>query len=130
MNGDEEIVADASAILALVKGEPFRGFDPDESRRSTVSVVNLSEIFSTLIEDGLSEQQVDAAISPLELRIVAFDESQARSAARLRAGTKRLGLSLGDRACLALAIALKKPAATADRAWAKLDIGARIVLIR
>lgn len=130
MNDDDQIVADASAVLALVKGEPFRGFDPRRISGATVSAVNLSEILSTLAEDGLTEQQVDATISPLELRIVAFDETQARDAARLRSITKRLGLSLGDRACLALARALKKPAATADRAWSKLDIGAEIILIR
>ena len=130
MSDDESVVADASAVLALVKGEPFRGFDPGRISGATVSTVNLSEIISTLIGDGLSEELVYAAISPLELRIVSFDESQARAAARLRTATKHLGLSLGDRACLALAIALKMPAATADRAWSKLRIGAEILLIR
>lgn len=83
-----------------------------------------------MIADGLTEQQVDAVLAELELELVPFDEIQARAAALLRSATKRLGLSLGDRACLALAIVLKKPAVTADRAWSKLDVGAEIVLIR
>jgi ribonuclease VapC len=125
-----EIVADASAVLAALKNEPFSHFEPRELVGATISAVNLSEVLSKLHDDGLDEAQADAAASLMELRAVAFDEPQARSAARLRTLTRRAGLSLGDRACLALGQNLNRSVVTADRAWASLDVGVEIVLIR
>jgi PIN domain nuclease of toxin-antitoxin system len=125
-----EIVADASAVLAALKNEPFSHFEPRELVGATISAVNLSEVLSKLHDDGLDEAQADAAASMMELRAVAFDEPQARGAARLRPLTRRAGLSLGDRACLALGQSLNRPVVTADRAWATVDVGVEIVLIR
>jgi ribonuclease VapC len=64
------------------------------------------------------------------LVIFPLDEAQAREAARLRPSTRAAGLSLGDRACLALAASLKLPVLTADRAWAGLQVGVVVELIR
>jgi PIN domain nuclease of toxin-antitoxin system len=125
-----EVVADASAVLAALKNEPFGHFEPHELVGATISAVNLSEVLAKLHDDGLDEAQADAAASMMELRAVAFDGPLARSAARLRRLTRRAGLSLGDRACLALGQSLNRPVVTADRAWAMVDVGVEIVLIR
>jgi ribonuclease VapC len=125
-----DIVADASAILAALKNEPFANVDPRNLVGATVSAVNFCEVLSKLHDDGLSEAQAHAAASTMDLGVVPFDAAQARIAARLRSITRRAGLSLGDRACLTLGHKLGYPVVTADRAWASLDVGVEIVLIR
>jgi len=124
------VVADASAILAALKNEPFGEVDPRKLVGGAISAVNLCEVLSKLHDDGLTEAQADAAVSAMDLRVVAFDEPQARFAARLRSLTRHAGLSLGDRACLALGERLRSPVVTADRVWASLDVGIEVVLIR
>jgi ribonuclease VapC len=123
-------VADASAMLAALKNEPFGEVDPRELVGAAISTVNLCEVLSKLHDDGLSEAQAEAAVSAMNLRIVPFDEPQARAAARLRSLTRHAGLSLGDRACLALGERLKCPVVTADRVWASLDLGVEVLVIR
>lgn len=123
-------VADASAILALLKQEPFSKLDPRRLFRATISAVNLSEVLERLCFGGLSETEAEQVVAELNLKVADFDEPQARLAAYLRARTRRAGLSLGDRACLALGLRLGCPVITADRAWARLDVGVDIVLIR
>lgn len=122
-------IADASAILALLKREPFGEFEPSRLYRATISAVNLSEILERLCSGGLSQLEAEQAVAELNLRVVDFDEAQAGLAAYLRPQTRQAGLSLGDRACLALGLRLGCPVITADRAWAKLDLGVEIVLI-
>ena len=127
---EEEIVADASAILAALKNEPFSNLDPRRLVGATISAVNLCEVMSKLHDDGLNDIQADAAVSIMDLSVVAFDTAQAHSAARLRTITRQAGLSLGDRACLALGLQLGRPVISADRAWASLDVGVEVVLTR
>ena len=127
---EEEIVADASAILAALKNEPFGNLDPQRLIGATISAVNLCEVLSKLHDDGLNEAQADAAVSAMDLRVISFDAQAARGGARLRPLTRHAGLSLGDRACLALGERLGCPVVTADRVWAGLDVGVEIVLIR
>lgn len=123
-------IADASAILALLKQEPFSKLDPKRLFRATISAVNLSEVLERLCSGGLTEMEAEEAVAELNLRVADFDEPQARLAARLRARTRRAGLSLGDRACLALGLLLECPVVTADRAWGRVDVGVEILLIR
>ncbi|HEV8679555.1 MAG TPA: type II toxin-antitoxin system VapC family toxin [Stellaceae bacterium] len=127
---DDEIVADASAVLAALKNEPFNTFDPERIVEASISSVNLCEVLTKLIDDGLTARQADAAVATLELRIYAFAAQEAAAAAQLRPSTRASGLSLGDRACLALARTLDCTVVTADCAWAGLDIGVNVVLIR
>jgi ribonuclease VapC len=127
---DDDIVADSSAILAALKSEQFSNVDPRQLVGSTISAVNVCEVLSKLHDDGLTDAQADAAISTMDLRVVPFDGPQARIAARLRSITRHAGLSLGDRACLALGDRLGYPVVTADRVWASLDVGVEIILIR
>lgn len=127
---EDDIVADASAILAALKREPFSNVDPRRLVGSTISAVNVCEVLSKLHDDGLTHAQADEAISTMDLRVVPFDGPQARIAARLRSITRHAGLSLGDRACLALGDRLGYSVVTADRVWASLNVGVEIVLIR
>jgi ribonuclease VapC len=127
---DSGIVADASAVIALLIGEPFHGFDPQRLANASISAVNLSEVLAPLLAIGMPESAVDIAVANRNLRVVPFDEPQARAAARLRSVTRQAGLSLGDRACLALGLRLGSPVVTADRVWASVDVGVEIVLVR
>lgn len=127
---NDDIVADASAILALLVGEPITRFNPTRLAGASISAVNLSEVLAQLQEFGMPESEAAAAVARLELRIVPFDEPLARAAARLRLLTRRVGLSLGDRACVALGEKLGCPVVTADRVWASLEIGVAVVVIR
>jgi PIN domain nuclease of toxin-antitoxin system len=127
---DFAIVADASAVIALLIGEPFTLFDPQRLANASISAVNLSEVLARLLEIGMPKGEVEIAVARLDLRVVAFDEMHAKDTARLRSATRHAGLSLGDRACLALGNRLGCPVVTGDRAWANLDIGVEVVLIR
>jgi PIN domain nuclease of toxin-antitoxin system len=125
-----EVVLDASALLAVLRAEP--GSDQVEPRLegARIGAVNLSEVVAKLVDDGVPETEIRRAIDRLELDIHAFDARDAYLAGALRKGTRALGLSLGDRACLALAQSLGAPALTADRSWSRLDLGIAIELIR
>jgi ribonuclease VapC len=123
-------IADSSAILALLKQEPLGKLDPRRLFRATISAVNLSEVLERLCAGGLSESEADEAVATLNLRVADFDEAQARLAAHLRPRTRRAGLSLGDRACLALGLHLGRPVITADRVWTSLDIGVEVIAVR
>ncbi len=127
---DDRIVADASAILAALKREPFAGFDPERLLEASISSVNLCEVLTKLHSDGLTADQAAAALSRLDLRTVAFDDGLAAMAAEFWLQTRRVGLSLGDRACLSLGKRLGCPVVTADRVWASLDLGVTVILIR
>ena len=126
-----ELVADASAIMAFLAGEPFTLFDHRRLTGAVISTVDLAEVRAGLGEFGMPESEAVIALgTKLALRIVAFDEPQARIAARLRSMTRHAGLSLADRACLALGLRLNLPVVTADRAWAGVEVGAEILMIR
>jgi ribonuclease VapC len=124
------IVADASAVIAVLVGEPFTRFEPSRLTNASISAVNLSEVLTRLQEIGMPDSAAASAVGRLNLRVIVFDEPQARATARLRPVTRQAGLSLGDRACLALGDRLGCPVVTADRVWAGLDVGVEIFLIR
>ena len=123
-------VLDASAILAHLKDEPGADAVKAHLPGAIISAVNVAEIGTKLVDHGISEHDMLAAIGELGLNVVAFDERAALAVAALRTRTRRLGLSLGDRACLALGVARGLPVLTADRNWAGLDLGIEIRLIR
>jgi len=123
---------DASALLAYLGREP--GYEPVRQALrdgARISTVNLSEAYAKLVQRAIPLDPVINRVHALGLRAVPFDEHLARCAAELLPHTRRLGLSLGDRAALALAQALAVPVLTTDRAWAKLDVnGISVRLIR
>ncbi len=113
----EAFVLDASAVLCLLKGEKGTERVLEVLPRSSISAVNLSEVYAKLADAGGSEEKVAHAIGVLHLKVESFDDEQCRDAGMLRPATKSLGLSLGDRACLALARRRKATALTADQIW-------------
>ncbi len=125
------IVMDASAILAVLNREP--GADkltPQLLSEAVASTVNLAEVHGKLVDQGISPDQAwEAALSSTQ-EAIAFTAEQAKTAGSLIAQTRPLGLSLGDRACLALALSLNAPVYTADRSWKNLKVGVRIHVIR
>ena len=125
------IVLDASAVLAILGEEAgAEKLTPRLLGDAIASTVNLAEVHSKLISRGLKPDDAwDAAISPVR-ESAPFTEEHAKIAGSMLAQTRKLGLSLGDRACLALGVALRAPVYTADQSWKSLQIGVRIHLIR
>ena len=128
----EVFVLDASALLCLLKGERGSERVITSLPRAWVSAVNLSEVYAKLADAGGTETQIARAIESLHLRVEPFDDVQAGAAGMLRPMTKSAGLSLGDRACLALARHRGAIALTTDRVWTELaePLGVTIEVIR
>ena len=122
-------VLDASAVLALIFLEPGWEAVDRVLPGSLMSTVNVAEALTKLIQDSISLDNATEEISKLNIEIIEFDLKSAAMTAELRPSTKHLGLSLGDRACLALAIQHDATAVTADKSWAKLDL-CKIEVIR
>jgi ribonuclease VapC len=123
-------VIDASALLALLNAEPGADIVADALPDGAISAVNLSEVIAGLSAAGMPENAIRQALRSLGLEIIPFDEEQAYQAGLLYTSTRDAGLSLGDRACLGLAVTLGISALTADRVWAGLPVGITIQVIR
>ena len=123
-------VLDSSAILAILNDEP--GADAVEVvlDDALVSTVNYSEVIAKLVERGSAFAQVRYALRSMALTTVDFDIALAQRAGALRTETRSRGLSLGDRACLALAEREGVAAMTGDRAWVGAVSGVEVRLIR
>ena len=110
-----ENVLDASAVLAFLFGETEADEVEVLLENSIISRVNATEVLPKLVQDGLTVDEAKETFDKLNLEVAEFDENQSLKTAELRPLTKHLGLSLGDRCCLALAILENLPAVTADR---------------
>ena len=121
---------DASALLALLHAEP--GADAVEAAidRAAISTVNWSEVCQRSVARGVETSGLRGEIEALGLEIVPFSAEDAEEAASLWPRSRDLGLSLGDRACLALATRLRRAALTADRSWLALELDVEIRPIR
>ena len=124
------IVIDASALLALLFGEPGHEIVDEALDRGVMNAVNLAEVASRLFLLGADEQTTRDRLSDLPLEIVPFTAEHAYRAGLLRVTTKAQGLSLGDRACLATAEELNLPALTSDQSWSRLKLKVPVKLIR
>ena len=122
---------DASAVLAFIQGEPgSEKLTPKLLSAAVCGAVNVAEVHGKLVGRGWPiDEAWEDATSPLQ-DVIPFDLSQARLAGSLVAQTRTLGLSLGDRACLALAITLKAPVYTTEQAWKKLELEVPVHVIR
>ncbi|MBC8267347.1 MAG: type II toxin-antitoxin system VapC family toxin [Rhodospirillaceae bacterium] len=125
-----KVVLDASAILALLHRETGADIVAENLAGAIISAVNVAEAGSRLIDNGMSDTDVRSVLAALALDVAVFDAEMAFQSASLRTGTRDKGLSLGDRACLALAVTENLPTLTADRVWAELDVGVEVRLIR
>ena len=125
-----EVVFDASAILAFLQAEEGRAAVEARLSSGLLGAINLAEVVQRLSDGGAPEAEMRVRVSAMPLKLVPFDAELAWDAGLLRRHTSHLGLSLADRACLALARREELPVMTADRPWAKLDLGVEIVLIR
>jgi ribonuclease VapC len=124
------VVLDASALLALLRLEPGNEKVAEAIPGAVISTVNLSEVVSKLLEKGVPEPAVRSALGKVELVVQPFSEDLAYRTGILRLATRALGLSLGDRACLALGQQLAAPVLTTDRNWRQLDLGVEVRVIR
>lgn len=125
-----KVVLDASALLALPQGEPGSEAVAKAVPDVVISAVILSEVVAKLAEAGMPEAPLQAALSSIEMEIHSFDEAAAYRAGLLRTATRHLGLSLGDRACLALAQQLGLPVLTTDRVWERVEVGVEVTVVR
>ena len=123
-------VLDASAVLCLIRAEPGAEAVKAALPGSVISAVNLEEVVKKLSDLGMDGVLISAVLDPLQLNAIDFDGDQARACGMLRPATRGRGLSLGDRACLALAARLDATALTTDRVWSELPGVGKVALVR
>ncbi len=125
-------VLDASALLAWIQGEPGGDYVANLlTQECKLSAVNLAELVTKLLDNNhTAPQNLGQQLRTLGIEICAFSEAQAISAGLLRKQTRTKGLSLGDRACLSLAMELQAVVLTGDKAWKELNLPIEIVDIR
>lgn len=126
----DSVVVDSSAILAVIFNEPGSGPVIPLLRGALLSTVNLTEVHTRLLLDGVPSDFAWEQVQNMGCEICMFDEEQARQAGDLVGKTKLYGLSLGDRACLALALARRATVYTTDRAWKSLGVPVTVEVIR
>jgi ribonuclease VapC len=129
-------ILDASALLAYLRDEPGADVVADAvATGAVISTVNLGEVLSRVADRDtdparVARQMTDRGLLDGAIAVEPFTTADAIEVARLRPLTRDLGLSLGDRACLALARRLDVPVLTADSAWSKLDLRLELRQIR
>ena len=123
-------VLDASAILAVIFQEPGSEIVLPVLKGALLSTVNLAELHTRLLLGGAGPAFAWSRVHSLGCEVRPFDDEQARLAGELIAMTRPYGLSLGDRACLALAIQREATVYTTDRAWKNLPLDLKIEVIR
>jgi ribonuclease VapC len=127
-------VLDSSALLAVSKGEKGAEFVIDliDSKDCVISSVNMAEVATRLLDLGLPAKELERAVAQFGIDVIDFNQEQAIACAALRPMTKAAGLSLGGRACLALATLMQGCAVTADRAWVSVAETAdlKVLMIR
>lgn len=122
---------DASALLALLQDEPGADIVARAMRSGEAIVsVNLGEACAKLCDGGLSDEEIDQVLGGLQVAVLDFGPVDARVSGVLRRLTRARGLSLGDRACLAIAVQGSLTVLTADAAWVGLVSGVDVVPIR
>jgi PIN domain nuclease of toxin-antitoxin system len=123
-------VLDASALLALLNKEVGEEIVQELIPESVISAVNFSEVVACLSRFGVPQADIPDMLDILGLTVIPFDKDMAYSAGQMADFTKSMGLSLGDRACLSLALKLNAMAVTADKIWENLGNVVQIKLIR
>jgi PIN domain nuclease of toxin-antitoxin system len=125
------IVFDASAILALLRDEPGADVVAQYIGDGLISAVNFQEVIKGLLRREVPNDAALAMLDALHLDVRPHGRDDAVAAANLYPATKAFGSGLGDRTCMALAIAEGLPVLTADREWARIEIpGLKLMLAR
>jgi PIN domain nuclease of toxin-antitoxin system len=126
----ETAVLDSSAILVLLFQEPGKDTVLQVMKGALLSTVNLAETHTKLLLRGIDARFAWSRLLSLECELCFFDDQQARLTGELVQIARPYGLSLGDRACLALAIQRKATVYTTDREWTRLGLSLKIEIIR
>ena len=121
------VVFDASAILALLRDEPGADVVERHIGDGLISAVNLQEVIKELLRREVPLEAALDMLDALHLDIRVHGRTEAMAAATLYPATRQFGSGLGDRTCMALAIAEGIPALTADQAWAQVDVPGLVV---
>ena len=124
------VVLDSSALLCVLNGEAGGDRVAQALPSAVIGAANLAEVVTKLRERGLSAEEVEEVLGGLHLDVRPLTSAQAYATGHFRPATRGLGLSLGDRACLALAAALGAPALTADQAWGRAEVDVTVEVIR
>lgn len=124
------VVLDASAVLAFLQQEIGWERVHESISGAKISSVNASEVLLKLYDAGMSENDALGVFAAMDCSVSVFSTHQANLCAKLRKQTRHLGLSLGDRACIALAIDAGSKVLTADKAWGRLELDVEIEVIR
>jgi PIN domain nuclease of toxin-antitoxin system len=125
-----KVVLDTSAFLAMANREPGADRVMGVLKESVMSAVNAAEVLQKLVQKGMTLDHAEDYVRRFVSELKEFNLTQATITASLVPRTKLLGLSLGDRACLALGKLLNVPVLTADQAWGQLNVGVTVELIR
>jgi len=123
-------VFDSSALLAIAFGENGADVAAQALDGAVISAVNAAEVVTRYVDRGSSPDQARRWFEDFGLAVRPFDEVLAMQTGSLREKTREHGLSLGDRACLSLAMRENASVVTADRSWASLDLDLDVQLIR
>jgi len=123
-------VLDSSAVLAVFNDEAGGHRVIEWLEGGLLSSVNYAEVMTKLVEKGLSIDQARQSVADVGIEVIGYDIDLADRTGELRTATKRFGLSLADRACLALAERENALVLTADRQWSSLDLGIDVRVIR
>jgi ribonuclease VapC len=125
-----QVVMDSSVIIACILDEPGADYAYPLLPFAHLSTVNMAEVVTRFSRYGSSSEDIHDIVRGLPVQTEAFDAQTATLAGLLEAKTREFGLSLGDRACLALGLTLQLPIITADRAWKSVSLPVEIRLIR
>lgn len=130
------IVLDASAVLAMILNESggervnalLDTLELGSNSEVFISSVNWCEILTRMQREypSMTAEELTAALYSIEL--VPFDKAAAEVAAGYALVSQ--ALSLGDRACLALAKSQQAIAWTTERLWSKCNLDIPVELIR
>ena len=127
---NERYCLDASALLCVLLEEPGADYVTDRLTAALVSATSYAEVIAKLVDRGAPAEEIAAILADLDIEIVPVDRQQAELAGLIRATTREAGLSVGERACLALALTRRAVAVTTDPGWCQLDCDIGIEVAR
>ncbi|MEM8669465.1 MAG: type II toxin-antitoxin system VapC family toxin [Planctomycetota bacterium] len=125
----KKAVLDASAVIAFVKRERGHEIVREWISGSVLSAVNYAEVLQTLGKTSGNRNLIEATLSNLRVSVADFDADHARNVAELYAIANK-GISLADRACMAVGRTLDLPIVTGDHKWSELELNHELIIFR